>query len=149
MRRVVLTLVGLVGLLATFGKGWTLTAVPLAAVVIWARFRAVQRGPRAFPEWMREALIEQQGLRCGYCGFDVHRRTACPKGPRTGCNECVEIDHFVAWSDGGNTTMKNGQVACAWCNGLKSGLSYDAFVTAVQQRIASGQGRSAVPRPAA
>lgn len=75
------------------------------------------RGPRLFPQWMRERLLARDGGRCVYCGVPVHYAAGCPFA---GCDDCFEADHVQAWANGGRTTLANGVVACRACNRAKS-----------------------------
>lgn len=55
----------------------------------------------------------------------IFRRDKCMCQVRLRCTgircewEAWEADHMVAWSQGGKTTVKNGQVACLACNAVK------------------------------
>ena len=51
---------------------------------------------------------------------DSFRCTACGRSPATTAGLELEIDHILAWSNGGNTVAENLQALCFDCNRGKS-----------------------------
>ena len=135
IQRSALSAVALAAVWLALGRGAALTLVPVAVIFLWKRQR--NRGPRLFPQWMRQAILARDGARCRWCGVKVHARSACPLGT---CPDDFEADHVMAWADGGNTTLANSAVSCSWCNGQKSALSVDEFAEAVRRRAESLRG---------
>lgn len=129
IRRLALVVVALVAVGLALGRGAALSLVAVAAIFVWKRQR--NRGPRLFPQWMRQAILARDGGRCQYCGVEIHYLANCPE---RGCDDCYQTDHEEAWADGGDTTIRNGRAACRWCNLTKGALSVDEFADAVRRR---------------
>lgn len=128
IQRSALIVVTLAAVWLALGRGASLTLVPVAIIFLWKR----SRGPRMFPQWMRQALLARDGGKCRYCGVKVHYLADCPDH---GCDDCYQSDHRTAWADGGKTTIRNGLTACRWCNQTKSALSVDEFEDKVRARV--------------
>lgn len=104
-----------VALLATVVTPWAaVTLLVPFAVFAWSHRR---RGPRLFPQYMRQYIIQRDGGHCYVCGVETHTKSDCPAGGD--CPDCRQFDHVRAWADGGSTTVKNGKVSCSWCNSRK------------------------------
>lgn len=65
---------------------------------------------RCFPESLKLLIFEKDGYRCKCCGKHKDKLTK---------KQHLEVDHIVAWVDGGKTTYKNGQTLCSSCNKAK------------------------------
>jgi 5-methylcytosine-specific restriction endonuclease McrA len=52
---------------------------------------------------LRFMVLERDNHRCVYCGCGADEVS-------------LEVDHKIAWIDGGKTTYENGQTVCADCN---------------------------------
>ncbi len=65
---------------------------------------------RFFPESLKLLIFEKDGYRCKCCGKHKDKLTK---------KQHLEVDHIVAWADGGKTTYKNGQTLCSSCNKAK------------------------------
>jgi hypothetical protein len=68
------------------------------------------RGPRAPSVRLRFRVMLRDGFRCRHCG----------RSPALEPGVVLNIDHFVAWADGGATTLENLQTLCERCNLGKS-----------------------------
>lgn len=60
-------------------------------------------GRTPLPAWLRERVIQRDGLICGLCGTPVEKRD-------------VHIDHIFPRSKGGRDILANLQVAHSRCN---------------------------------
>lgn len=61
-----------------------------------------------FPQKLRTIILERDGYTCQLCGR--HRNVLVDMGLH------LEVDHKIAWMDGGQTTYKNAQTLCSECN---------------------------------
>lgn len=73
------------------------------------------------PRHLRRRVIERDGLWCVYCGVNLE-------------GDEVHLDHVVAESRGGATTLDNLQVTCRKCNLAKGTLSEDVFMDQLRRR---------------
>ena len=90
-------------LLTTFGiVGGGILLYKLAQAVTDEEF-----GGRTFPKDVARQMKRDAAYCCAHCGnrFKSHN---------------LQIDHIVAWANGGRTSMSNGQVLCTGCNLEKS-----------------------------
>jgi 5-methylcytosine-specific restriction endonuclease McrA len=55
-------------------------------------------------------VLKRDGFRC----------VACGRSPATEAGLVLEVDHMLAWSNGGNTVAQNLQTLCRDCNRGKS-----------------------------
>lgn len=62
---------------------------------------------RTFPVSLRNIIFDRDNYQCKICG--IHR-DSLPK------DKHLEVDHILAWQDGGQTTLSNGQTVCSDCN---------------------------------
>lgn len=65
--------------------------------------RNVEQG-RLFKGRLRHMVLERDNFKCVLCGRGV------PNGVS------LEVDHIIAWVDGGKTVYDNGQTICSECN---------------------------------
>jgi hypothetical protein len=72
---------------------------------------------RAFSKEEKRIKYQEQDGKCGYCEKDIT------------LDEGV-CDHKIPHSAGGRTEIDNLVVACKYCNGLKSGLPFEAWEAA-------------------
>lgn len=63
---------------------------------------------------LRRVVLAADRNRCSYCGARLHIHVAW-----------LEVDHMVAWSGGGLTTLFNCRALCQPCNGVKLNYSVD------------------------
>ena len=76
----------------------------------WRRARLLGPSERVpTPPWLRQMVIDRDGLVCGICGGDVEA-------------DDVHIDHVLPASKGGPTVASNLQVSHSRCN-LDKGAS--------------------------
>jgi hypothetical protein len=75
--------------------------------------RPVARGRREPSLRLRFLVIRRDRFTCKFCG----------RSPVTVPGLELEVDHIVAWSEGGSTTLENLQTLCLPCNSGKSNLS--------------------------
>ena len=68
-------------------------------------------GTRTFPDPLKLIIFERDQYTCRAC--TRHRDVLRDVGHH------LEVDHIVAWEDGGETTYKNGQTLCSACNKAK------------------------------
>jgi hypothetical protein len=61
-------------------------------------------GSRTVPDGLRFKVLQRDGFACVYCG------ARAVDGAR------LQMDHVVAWSRGGRTTLDNLRAACGACN---------------------------------
>lgn len=69
-------------------------------------------GPTAgqrFPQSVRDEAFDENPGTCVYCHMDT---------------EHPQVDHVIPRSRGGDATLDNAQVACAWCNGSKGARDF-------------------------
>ncbi len=66
------------------------------------RIMKIEQG-RFFSGRLRFMILERDNFRCVFCG-------------RSADEVSLEVDHKVAWVDGGKTTYENGQTVCTDCN---------------------------------
>ena len=71
------------------------------------------RGQRDPSLRLRFLVMRRDGFRCCHCGAS----------PAISPGVALHVDHVVAWSVGGPTTLENLQTLCAVCNLGKSDLS--------------------------
>lgn len=74
---------------------------------LWLGHAAVERqtpGSRTIPDGLRFKVLQRDGFACVYCG------ARAADGAR------LQMDHVVAWSKGGKTSIDNLRAACAPCN---------------------------------
>lgn len=65
------------------------------------------------PSWrLRFQVLQRDGFRCRGCG----------SSPALTPGVELQVDHVLAWSRGGETTIENLQTLCTKCNGGKSDL---------------------------
>lgn len=69
---------------------------------------------RSFPLITRKAILKRQGNKCA--NKKCHWKSAYPHFPIW----AFETDHIVEFSQGGRTTLENGQVLCRGCHQKKS-----------------------------
>jgi hypothetical protein len=74
--------------------------------------RAVSRGPRDPSLRLRFRVLLRDNFRCCQCG----------RSPATENGVSLEVDHILAWEQGGPTTYENLQTLCRDCNLGKSNL---------------------------
>lgn len=63
---------------------------------------------RTFPDKLRQIIFERDNYTCQVCLRD--RAALIP------VNLHLEVDHILAWEDGGKTEYTNGQTICSQCN---------------------------------
>ena len=63
---------------------------------------------------LRFLTLRRDGFRCKACG----------RSPANEPGVELEVDHVVAWSEGGETVLENLQSLCQRCNGGKSNLPF-------------------------
>lgn len=63
---------------------------------------------RCFPAHLRHFIFYRDGFKCQMCG--KHKDELV----RIGLH--LEVDHKIAWEDGGDTTYENGETLCNKCN---------------------------------
>lgn len=73
------------------------------------------------PKSLRKAVIDRDGYHCVYCDEDLE-------------NNEIHMDHLIAESRGGLTTMENLQVTCRKCNLAKGTMTDVAFENVLRQR---------------
>jgi hypothetical protein len=74
-----------------------------------------QRNTTRWINWrLRFLTMRRDGFRCRACGAS----------PATDAGVRLEVDHIVAWSNGGETIQRNLQTLCQRCNGGKSDLNW-------------------------
>lgn len=82
---------------------------------------------RFFPPKIREIIFERDDYTCQKC-----LRTRDQLKP---LGYHLEVDHIVAWIDGGKTTYRNGQTLCSECNkGKHHAKSYLSAAALLQER---------------
>jgi 5-methylcytosine-specific restriction endonuclease McrA len=69
---------------------------------------------RSFPLTTRKAILKRQGNKCA--NKTCHWKCTYPHFPIW----AFETDHIVEFSQGGRTTLDNGQVLCRGCHQKKS-----------------------------
>jgi hypothetical protein len=69
---------------------------------------------RSFPLITRKTILKRQGNKCA--NKKCHWKSAYPHFPIW----AFETDHIVEFSQGGRTTLENGQVLCRGCHQKKS-----------------------------
>lgn len=84
---------------------------------------------RIFPPSLRAIIFERDGHRCCKCGRG--REQLFPLGLH------LEVDHKIAWIDGGETSYQNGETLCNECNSAKHHTKNVAQVLSLM-RIANG-----------
>lgn len=62
---------------------------------------------RSFPSSLRHYIYQRDNFTCQICG---KHKSQLPKKIH------LEVDHIIAWQDGGQTTLSNGQTVCSDCN---------------------------------
>lgn len=136
MIRLWLLVLGSVALLCLVVPWWAAVSL-LVPFVAYLRHRraTIDRGPRLYPQWMRQAIIQRDGAHCYVCGVLTHPESECQRG---GCPDCRQFDHVKAWFRGGSTTVKNGKVACAWCNRRKGAGTLDELRDEVRAEYEAG-----------
>lgn len=70
---------------------------------------------------IRRQVIERDGLHCVYCDDDLS-------------DSEIHLDHVIAESQGGPTTVNNLQVTCRKCNTAKGVLTEEEFVRRLRRR---------------
>jgi len=78
--------------------------------------RAASRGPRDASLRLRFRVLLRDNFRCRQCG----------RSPATHAGVALQVDHILAWEQGGPTTYENLQALCTDCNLGKSNLSSKA-----------------------
>ena len=78
----------------------TETSLPLAAEI------APKRTPRGVPLGLRYSVLKRDRFRCVLCG----------KSPATDHKTILHVDHYRAWSQGGETVFENLRSLCSECN---------------------------------
>ncbi|WP_434627091.1 HNH endonuclease [Chromobacterium sp. CV08] len=76
-----------------------------------SRIKAIQDkvyASRVFPPTLRAIIFERDKHCCQACG--MHKIKLMKLGFH------LEVDHTLAWEDGGKTCYKNGQTICSKCN---------------------------------
>jgi 5-methylcytosine-specific restriction endonuclease McrA len=73
------------------------------------------------PVNLRRIVIERDGLRCVYCGVDLLKSE-------------IHLDHVLAESRGGPTSVDNLQVTCGKCNLEKGILTESEFENKLRTR---------------
>lgn len=89
------------------------------------------RGRRDFTPDERAIIFRNGKGRCFYCGVQVHYETHCEW--IDGCNTCFQADHYIAYANGGPTTVDNGVVACRFHNQAKGAKHPDEFLAGGQR----------------
>lgn len=84
---------------------------------------------RVFQPSLRAIIFERDGHRCCKCGRG--RTQLFPLGLH------LEVDHKIAWIDGGETSCQNGETLCNECNSAKHHTKNVAQVLSLM-RIANG-----------
>ncbi len=74
---------------------------------------AVARGPRDPSLRLRFLVLRRDSFRCRHCGAS----------PAISAGVELEVDHIVAWSQGGATAFANLQTLCSRCNEGKSNVA--------------------------
>ena len=104
----------------------------LAAFVVWSKdagvavatvelAKVIHRTPRQVNLKLRAEILMRDFSTCQLCGAQ----------PKDGAQ--LEIDHIVAWANGGETTADNLQALCTACN---SGKSDSAFFDSNEDALA-------------
>lgn len=73
-----------------------------------AKVRNKVYASRNFPATLREVIFQRDEYRCQICGRE--RTTLSALGRH------LEVDHILAFVDGGKTKYQNGQTLCNECN---------------------------------
>jgi len=63
---------------------------------------------RTFTGKLRFAIMERDNFRCVLCGASAKQGAE------------LVVDHIIPFSQGGKTTLQNGQTLCTSCNNAKS-----------------------------
>ena len=71
--------------------------------------------PRSFNKAQKEAMFARQKGRCMYCGKKEREYTY------------LDADHKTPYSQGGRTSLANGQMLCRPCNTRKGDLTNGEF----------------------
>lgn len=65
-------------------------------------------------------LYEKQRGKCPYCGDSLYDLAVTD-------GDNLAVDHIVPFSKGGESTLSNYAIACAWCNRRKRTQSAEDF----------------------
>lgn len=89
------------------------------------RIKNAEQG-RTFERRLRYLIMQRDNFRCVYCGRSAKE------------GAILEVDHIVAWVDGGRTIYENGQTVCSDCNKAKHHVKkYNQLVEEMEK--ASGE----------
>lgn len=91
-------------------------------------------------QWIRSdlrlAIYLRDGLRCVYCGRDLHG--ADPQD--------ITLDHVTPWSHGGENTAENLVTACRHCNCSRGARTLRSYADAHTRAAVRRQTRRAIAR---
>ena len=89
------------------------------------RIKSTEQG-RTFERRLRYLIMQRDNFKCVYCGRSAKEGVI------------LEVDHILAWVDGGRTIYENGQTVCSDCNKSKHHIKkYNQLVN--EMEIASGE----------
>jgi hypothetical protein len=92
------------------------TAEPISQLATAKHSLPRHRTPRTLNWRLRFLTLRRDGFRCRACG----------RSPANEAGVELEVDHVLAWSEGGETILENLQSLCQQCNGGKSNLPFRA-----------------------
>jgi hypothetical protein len=99
---------------ARFG-GWRKALTEFVAAVNQEQFEATHSSPISKPV-ARTPRDPSLSLRFLVLKRDNFRCVSCGRSPATVAGLVLEVDHILAWSNGGETTAENLQSLCFDCN---------------------------------
>lgn len=119
---------------------WALVAIVVIAIIFTAaRKRSAARDPRRmFTTNERVAGFARAGNQCEFSRWVFFRCT------RTASHG----DHFIPWSRGGATTMRNFVAACATCNTTKGAAMPSRLARALMAARRAAYFPAGIPRDA-